>query len=100
MHCKSLHAWLAGLALALTVGPAQAAGSRLDNANAHLVKAHALLKAAAYGGEAHQAASHRERAIRLIEQAEREIARAKQAADASGVQPSRRLHPEAAPRLR
>lgn len=71
------------LALTLTVGLAQAAFSRLDNANAHLVKAHALLKAAAHGGETSQAAAHRKRAIRLIEQAEREIERAKRAAGGS-----------------
>ncbi len=71
------------LVIAMMALPALAASSRLDNANAHLTKARALLKAAGYSGEARTARSHRERAIKLIEQAEQEIARAKQAADTS-----------------
>ena len=62
--------------------PALAADSRLDGANAHLVKAAALLNAAAIATDAPSARAHRDRAVRLIEEAEREIARAKQAADA------------------
>lgn len=63
--------------------PAMAASPRLDDANAHLVKAKALLKAAAYAAEPRAERSHRERAIKLIEQAEQEIVRAKKAADTS-----------------
>jgi hypothetical protein len=70
---------MAGTLMAL---PALAADSRLDDANAHLVKAAALLNAAASATDAPAVGAHRERAIRLIEQAEAEIARAKRAADA------------------
>lgn len=74
----------AALALAATwmALPALAAGSRLDEANTHLIKAAALLNAAASPTDTRAASSHRELAIRLIKQAEGEIARAKQAADA------------------
>lgn len=71
-----------GAAWALTAVPALAAGSRLDAANAHLIKAVALVKAAANASDAPAVRRHRERAIHLIEQAEREIARAKHAAGA------------------
>ena len=75
---------IAALAMAATMMalPALAANPRLDEANAHLIKAAALLKAAASPGDTRAVSSHRELAIRLIEQAEGEIARAKQAADA------------------
>lgn len=69
-------------AWALTALPALAADSRLDDANAHLIKAAALLRAAANASDAPAVARHRERAIRLIEQAEEQIARAKRAAGA------------------
>lgn len=95
-------AWV--LAGALTALPVFAASPRLDNANAHLIKAAALLKAAGYSGEQRNVTRHREEAIRLIQKAEHEIARAKQAADApqgqSGVQPAPRINPGLAPRLR
>ena len=70
---------MAGALMAL---PALAADSRLDDANAHLIKAAALLNAAANASDAPAVGWHRQRAIRLIEQAEAEIARTKQAADA------------------
>ncbi|MEJ2509066.1 MAG: hypothetical protein P8009_06250 [Gammaproteobacteria bacterium] len=99
--CRAAVWVLAGTLMSL---PALAASPRLDNANAHLVKAAALLKAAGYTGEQRAVTRHREEAIRLIERAEREIARAKQAADApqgqTGVQPAPRLNPGLAPRMR
>lgn len=73
------------VALLVSVPPALAASERLDDANAHLVKAAALLRAAGYSGESSKAHSYRERAIRLIEKAEREIARSKKAGSAPGV---------------
>ena len=75
---------IAGLAIAgaLMALPALAADSWLADANAHLVKAVALLNAAANASDAPVVSMHRLRAIRLIEQAEREIARTQQAADA------------------
>jgi len=98
---------LASLALvgALTALPVCAASPRLDSANAHLVKAAALLDAASYTGEPVSARAHRQRAIRLVEQAEREIARARQAADAPpgpkpGVHGLPRTNLQTAPPLR
>lgn len=85
---------------ALTALPAVAADSRLDDANAHLVKAAALLNAAASAADAPAVGAHRERAIRLIEQAEGEIARAKQAADAPGLHMQPRANTPAPPRMR
>jgi hypothetical protein len=75
---------IAALAAAwtLTALPALAADPRLDDANAHLIKAAALVKAAANPSETRAVRTHRVRAIHLIEQAEHEIARAKQAAGA------------------
>lgn len=67
-----------GLCAALMT--AQAASPRLDSADDHLDKASALVKAAGSSGESHTAKTHRERAVRLIEQARQEIARAKSAA--------------------
>lgn len=69
----------------VSAGPALAGRVRLDHANAHLVKAAALLRAAGYSGESRKARTHRERAIRLIEKAEREIARSKAAGGSPGV---------------
>jgi hypothetical protein len=98
---------LAGLVLvvALTALPVCAASPRLDNASAHLVKAAVLLNAASYTGEPASARAHRQRAIRFVEQAEREIARARQAADAPpapkpGVHGLPRTNLETAPPLR
>jgi hypothetical protein len=88
---------MAGALMAL---PALAADSRLDDAYAHLVKAAALLNAAANASESPAARTHRERAIRLIEQAEAEIARAKQAADAQGLHTQPRANTTTVPRLR
>jgi hypothetical protein len=67
---------------ALMALPALAADSEFDDAYAHLVKASAILNATANAADAHAVGTHRELAIRLIQQAEGEIARAKQAADA------------------
>lgn len=74
---------LTGVTLALTLItlPVRAANTRLDNADAHLRKAAALLKAAARTGERRTVRTHRERAIRLVEQAQREIGLAQRAAD-------------------
>ncbi|MFZ1909706.1 MAG: hypothetical protein WAU52_11550 [Burkholderiales bacterium] len=80
--------------------PALAADSGLDDAYAHLVKAAALLNAAANAADAAAVGAHRQRAIRLIEQAEAEIARAKQAADAPGLHPQPRANTTTVPRLR
>ncbi len=85
--------------------PALAADSGLDDAYAHLVKAAALLNGAANAADAPAVGAHRQRAIRLIDQAEAEIARAKQAADASpaggpGLHTSPRTNPATLPRLR
>lgn len=84
------------LAGGLSALPASAASERLDAANAHLVKATALINAAAYAGEPQSVVKQRQQAVRLIAQARRAIARAKQAADASLQNPPG-LH--AAPRI-
>jgi hypothetical protein len=93
---------VAGALLAL---PALAADSGFDDAYAHLVKAAALLNGTANAADAPAVGAHRQRAVRLIEQAEAEIARAKQAADAPpaaspGLHTSPRTNPAALPRLR
>jgi hypothetical protein len=93
------------MAQALMALPALAADSRLDDANAHLVKAAALLNAAANATDAPSVRAHRDRAMRLIEEAEREIARAKQAADAPpagtpGLHTPPRTNTGTVPRLR
>jgi hypothetical protein len=97
----------AGLVIAggLAPLPVLAANPLLDDAYAHLVKAAAKVNAAAYGGEPGNVVMHRQRAVRLIEQAEREIANAKQAADASTqgsptIHTAPRVNPATTPRLR
>ncbi|HXH65456.1 MAG TPA: hypothetical protein VNH42_08120 [Mariprofundaceae bacterium] len=88
----------------LTALPALAASPRLDDAYAHLVKTAALLRAAADTGESTSTRMHRERAIRLVEKAEREISLAKQAADAPqgnpGLHTMPRTNPGVAPPMR
>jgi hypothetical protein len=88
----------------LMAWPALAANSRLDDANAHLIKTEALLKAAASTGEPDNVRMHRERAIHLVEQARSEIALAKQAADAPqpkpGLHQMPRTNPGMAPPMR
>jgi hypothetical protein len=93
---------MAGALMAL---PALAADPQFDDANAHLIKAAALLNATANAGDAPAVSAHRERAVRLIEQAERAIARAKQAADAPppgtpGMHTQPRTNTGTPPRLR
>jgi hypothetical protein len=87
---------IAALALVgvLMAWPALAANPRLDDANAHLIKSAALLRAAAETGEPDNVRMHRERAIRLVEQAEREIALAKQAADVPQTKPGLHMMPQ------
>jgi hypothetical protein len=99
--CRIAVLAMVGMSMAL---PALAANPRLDDANAHLVKTAALLRAAASTGEANNVRKHRERAIRLVEQAEREISLAKQAADAPkgnpGLHTMPRMNPGMAPPMR
>lgn len=71
-----------GLAGSFYAGIAYAADARLDDANAHIVKADALLKAASNPNlKHHPFGGHRVRAERLLKRAEREIALAKKYAD-------------------
>lgn len=71
-----------GLAGTFYAGVAYAADARLDSANAHIIKADALLKAASNPNVKHRPfGGHRARAVRLLERAEKEIALAKKYAD-------------------
>jgi hypothetical protein len=79
-HPLSAIAGLVGIA-ALNAAPAQAADARLDDANAHLVKAEELLKAAEDPGAERPFDGHAATAIRLLQQAQAQIDLAKKAAD-------------------
>ena len=71
-----------GLAGSFYAGIAYAADARLDSANAHIVKADALLKAASNPKlKHHPFGGHRSRAERWLKRAEHEIALAKKYAD-------------------
>ncbi len=73
-----------GLAGSFYAGVAYAHDSQLDDANAHLVKAVALLKASTNPNAKHPKipfGGHRGRAVKLIEQAEKQITAAAAFAD-------------------
>ncbi len=78
---------IAGVAAALSLagafyaGVAYAADPRFDQANDNIIKAIALLKAAENPGVMPPFGGHRERAIDKLQDAQREIERAKRYAD-------------------
>jgi hypothetical protein len=70
-----------GLAGSFVAGTVFAADARLDEANASLIKAAALLQAATNPGVRHPFGGHRTKAVRLVQQAERQITLAQKYAD-------------------
>lgn len=72
---------LAGMVAMLHVGFAQAADPRLDEADAAVQKAIALLQAAQNPGTHPEFAGHRKKAIQDLEKARTQIAKAKAFAD-------------------
>ncbi len=71
-----------GLAGSFYAGIAYAADARLDSANSLIIKADALLKAASNPNlKHHPFGGHRTRAVRLLKEAEKQIAEAKKYAD-------------------
>jgi hypothetical protein len=85
MHIR-IPAMLAAMLFAVSApARAYAADPQLDDANAHLIKAEALVKASEGSGKGF--AQHTARAEQLIEKAMREIDQAKTAADAQPPKP-------------
>jgi len=69
---------LLALIIAFGAGTAVAADSPLDEANALVQKATALLKSAESKSESPEAAAHRKKAVELLTRAQSEILKAKQ----------------------
>lgn len=92
------HRWLtgalvgSGLAVALWAGIAYAADPRLDEADAACQKAIALLEAAENPGVNPPFAGHRQKAIKDLKEARKQIQKAKEFADKPPPPPKKKHH--------